>query len=130
QDWSVASGLWGVRFTVPIPLGALIPQGYDGLMAAGRCLAVDHDMAACVRMKRDMQQCGEGAANAAFLSITQGVPLRDVPYADLARLQAESGCLPAAPGEQGVSFDYWTDASKERVKAFGPAWLESFDEIK
>ncbi|WP_309122621.1 FAD-dependent oxidoreductase [Paenibacillus sp.] len=94
RDWTVAASLWGLRFSVPIPLGALIPRGYDGLIVAGRCLAVDHDLAACVRMKRDMQKCGEAAACAAFLSIEKGVPVRDVPYPELAKLLRETDCLP------------------------------------
>lgn len=93
RDWTVASSLWGLKFTVPIPLGALIPKGFDGLLVAGRCLAVDHDMAACVRMKRDMQKCGEAAAYAAYISITKQLPLREVPYAELAKLLQETGCL-------------------------------------
>jgi hypothetical protein len=93
RDWTVAASLWGLKFTVPIPLGALIPRGYDGLLVAGRCLAVDHDMASCVRMKRDMQKCGEAAANAAFLSITKQLPLRAVPYRELAKLLRETDCL-------------------------------------
>ncbi|MBD2847816.1 FAD-dependent oxidoreductase [Paenibacillus sp. IB182496] len=94
RDWTVVAGLWGLKFTVPIPLGALIPQGFDGLLVAGRALAVDHDMASCVRMKRDMQQCGEAAAAAAYLAIKRDLPLAEVPYAELAPLLRESGCLP------------------------------------
>ncbi|WP_158606970.1 FAD-dependent oxidoreductase [Paenibacillus ginsengarvi] len=93
RDWTVAASLWGLKFTVPIPLGALIPRGYDGLLAAGRCLAVDHDMASCVRMKRDMQKCGEAAAYAAYLAVTKKVRLKEVPYAELSQLLRESGCL-------------------------------------
>ncbi|WP_051620362.1 FAD-dependent oxidoreductase [Paenibacillus sp. UNC451MF] len=93
QRWTVASSMWGYNFTVSIPIGALIPKGYDGLLVAGRCLSVDHDMAACVRMKRDMQKCGEAAANAAYLSIRLQLPLRDIPYSELAAALHETGCL-------------------------------------
>jgi hypothetical protein len=93
QRWTVACSMWGYNLKIPVPLGALIPRGYDGLMVAGRCLAVDHDIATCVRMKRDMQKCGEAAANAAYLSITLKIPLRQVPYDQLAVLLEETGCL-------------------------------------
>ncbi|NHN29601.1 FAD-dependent oxidoreductase [Paenibacillus agricola] len=93
QRWTVASSMWGFNFTVPVPLGALIPVGFDGLLVAGRCLAVDHDMAACVRMKRDMQKCGEAAAYAAYLSVHLQLPLKDVPYTELTALLRETGCL-------------------------------------
>ncbi|CAG7634140.1 FAD-dependent oxidoreductase [Paenibacillus allorhizosphaerae] len=93
QDWIVAASLWGINFSVPIPLGAMIPKGFEGLLVAGRCIALDHDMATCVRMKRDMQKCGEAAGIAASLSIERGVPLRNVPYPELASLLRATGCL-------------------------------------
>ncbi|MEF2248433.1 FAD-dependent oxidoreductase [Paenibacillus sp. IITD108] len=96
QDWIVGAGLWGVNFSVPIPLGALIPKGLDGLLVAGRSLGIDHDLAACVRMKRDMQKCGEAAAMAALLAIRHNVPLREVPYAELKELLMPTGCLQKA----------------------------------
>jgi hypothetical protein len=93
QRWTVASSMWGYNFTVPVPLGALIPKGYDGLLVAGRCLAVDHDMASCVRMKRDMQKCGEAAAYAAYLAVHLQLPLKEIPYSGLTALLRETGCL-------------------------------------
>lgn len=93
QDWTVAAGLWGLNFSVPVPLGALIPKGLDGLLVAGRAMAVDHDMATCIRMKRDMQKCGEAAGLAASLAIKHGVPLRKVPYEELKSLLTATGCL-------------------------------------
>lgn len=125
RDWTVAASLWGLKFTVPIPLGALIPQGYDGLLVAGRCLAVDHDMASCVRMKRDMQKCGEAAANAAFLSITKQLPLRDVSYSELAKLLRETDCLSEKNDvyfEQRLAKD---DSSNPYIQ-----WITDMDEIK
>lgn len=96
RDWIVAASLWGLNFSVPIPLGALIPRGLDGLLIAGRTLAVDHDLAGCVRMKRDIQKCGEVAGLAAALSIRLGTSLRDVPYERLKAMLLASGCLQTA----------------------------------
>jgi len=96
RDWIAAASLWGLNFSVPVPFGALLPKGIGGLIVAGRALAVDHDLAACVRMKRDMQKCGEAAGIAAALSIVDNVPLRALPYARLRPLLEETGCLQAA----------------------------------
>lgn len=125
RDWTVAASLWGLKFTVPIPLGALIPRGYDGLLAAGRCLAVDHDMASCVRMKRDMQKCGEAAAYAAYVAISKQIPLRDVPYPELAGLLREAGVLSE---RDKVIFEHRVAHDE---KANGPIrWLEDIGEIR
>lgn len=97
QEWSVVAGLWSLRIAVPLPLGTLIPQGTTNLLVAGRSLAIDHDLAACVRMKRDMQKCGEIAAKAAWLALRDGSAVRDVPYAELRRLLEQSGCATEAP---------------------------------
>jgi hypothetical protein len=93
QDWIVGASLWGLNFSVPIPLGALIPKGFDGLMTAGRCMAIDHDISGCVRMKREMQKSGEAAATAAAIAIKSGIPVRDVPYESLFPVLSATGCL-------------------------------------
>ena len=94
QDWEVAASLWGVTASIPIPYGALIPRGWDGVVAAGRCLSVDHDAACAVRQQRDMQILGEVAAHAAILSIRRDTELRDVPYDALRTRLAAAGIDP------------------------------------
>ncbi|RKN85297.1 FAD-dependent oxidoreductase [Paenibacillus ginsengarvi] len=93
QDWIVGGGLWGLNFSVPVPLGALIPKGYDGLLAAGRCIALDHDISGCIRMKREMHKSGEAAAAAAAIAIERCIRLKDVPYEPLAAELKKTGCL-------------------------------------
>lgn len=91
--WSLVSRLRKLNFFVPVPQGALIPKGYKGILAAGRCIAVDHDISPSVRMKRDMQKCGEAAAALACLSIRSGLDAGDVPYEELAVMLRKTGCL-------------------------------------
>jgi hypothetical protein len=93
QDWTVAASLWGINFSVPVPLGALIPKGYEGLLTAGRCISVNHDIAPCIRMRKDMQKCGEAAAYTAFLAIEKEISLKEVPYQELEILLRETKCL-------------------------------------
>lgn len=135
QDWIVGAGLWGLNFSVPIPLGALIPKGYDGLLTAGRCLAIDHDISGCIRMKREMHKTGEAAAAAAALSIQLGVRLKDVPYEPLAAELRKTGCLNEqgyvrfrdtslpketwAPMERDASSIWLTDAASIREELSG-----------
>ncbi len=93
QDWGVAASLWGIDFYVPVPIGAIIPKGYNGLLVAGRCLAVDHDLAQSVRMKRTVQQLGEVAAVTAYMSITGNTPVIKLKYQSIADELRRTGCL-------------------------------------
>lgn len=124
-DWFVGSNLGALNVTVPVPLGAMIPKGFDGLMAAGRCLAVDHSLSTCVRMNRDMQKCGEAAATAAWLAIEKGIPLKDVPYETLRGYLAETGCYDPT-NDKGYQIAYPADRKPpQRV-----VWLTEREDIR
>ncbi|WP_186446168.1 FAD-dependent oxidoreductase [Paenibacillus cremeus] len=125
QDWAVASSLWGLNFTVPIPKGALIPRGKEGLLVAGRSLSLDHDLAGSIRMKRDMQKSGEAAAAMAFLSITRGCGLKEIPYPELASLLAETGCF--EPGARVEFKDSSVPLNNDHLKR---QWLTDVEEIR
>lgn len=119
QDWAIASSLWGLNLSVPIPLGALLPQGLSNVLIAGRSLGIDHDLAACVRMKRDMQKCGEAAALTAYVAIREGLELRKLSYKSLLPLLLENGCLQAA---NNVGMKNGADPQDEGKNA-SVAWL-------
>ncbi len=97
QEWLTVCSFWGLNFGVPVPLEAMIPKGFDGIMTAGRCLAVDHDLSQAVRMQRAMQQCGEAVATATALALRKNIPLRELSYEELALELRQSGCLPESP---------------------------------
>jgi hypothetical protein len=126
QDWAVAASLWGLTLSVPIPLGALVPKGFENVLVAGRSIAIDHDLAACVRMKRDMQKCGEAAALIAYLALDQGLPVKHVPYDQLRPLLLENGCLrPSNHVGMKDGMSVGEDNSNQKV-----TWLTSFELIK
>ncbi|WP_127588665.1 FAD-dependent oxidoreductase [Paenibacillus koleovorans] len=126
QDWAVAASLWGLTVSVPIPLGALVPKGFDNVLVAGRSLAIDHDLAACVRMKRDMQKCGEAAALIAYLALDHRIPVRHVPYDQLRPLLLENGCLrPSNHVGMKDGMSVGEDNTNQKV-----SWLTSFELIK
>lgn len=93
KDWMIACSLWGLNFTVPVPMGAVIPKGIDGLLMAGRMISVDHDLASCIRMERDVQKCGEAVGILAAEAAKRALPVREVPYEPLAFKLRQSGCL-------------------------------------
>lgn len=92
-DWFVAAGLWGVMLAVPIPLEVLIPDNIENIMVAGRCLSVDHNLAAGVRMEIDMQKSGEAAAYVCCEAIKHNVQLHEVNYTDIVDKLSSSKCL-------------------------------------
>jgi hypothetical protein len=92
-DWLVVSGLWGVLFSVPVPLEALIPREFENIMVAGRCLSVDHNLASAVRMQRDMAKCGEAAACVSAGALKGKVPLAAVKYGDIVESLRVNRCL-------------------------------------
>lgn len=93
QDWVVLAGLWGWGLSVPVPMGALIPKGFDGLLAAGRCVSVDHDTAFGVRMRDDTSKSGEVAGKLAAMSIRAGIPAKEVDVDALRKSLFATGCL-------------------------------------
>ncbi|KRE99824.1 hypothetical protein ASG89_27210 [Paenibacillus sp. Soil766] len=126
QDWAVAASLWGLTISVPIPLGALIPKGFDNVLVAGRSIAIDHDLAACVRMKRDMQKCGEAAALIAYLALDLGLSVKKLPYDQLRPLLLENECLrPSNHVGMKEGMSVGEDDTNKRV-----TWLTSFEHIK
>lgn len=93
QDYQYICGLFPVRITVPVPMGALIAREVEGVLVAGRCMGVDHNISGCLRMKMDMEKTGEAAAVIAWAAAQNGVPPSRAPYAQVAARLRQSGCL-------------------------------------
>ena len=92
-DWMVASGLWGVLMSVAVPMEALIPDGLENIIVAGRCLSVDHNLAAGIRMQRDMAKCGEAAAIVCSEALKKRISLSDVKYDNIVDKLKANKCL-------------------------------------
>lgn len=110
--------LWEQNFTVPIPAGAFISADVPGLLCAGRALAVDHDLAQAVRMKRDIHKSGEAAAALAVLALQYGCEPQDVPYEALQTRLRATGCLgdPTPVGLHGPNGRVGYETDEARLK--------------
>lgn len=93
RDWATVCSMWGYSLTFPVPAGALIPKNVGGLLAAGRLLSVEHNMATALRMKDEMCKSGEAAAQLACLAIRHGCSANRVPYPALQTVLRSTGCL-------------------------------------
>lgn len=86
-------GLWDMRMTFGMPMGSMIPKGFDGLLCAGRMISVDHAVAQAMRMKDDIQKSGEAAAQIAALAIRDKIAAKDVDRDELRERLRTTGCL-------------------------------------
>jgi hypothetical protein len=112
QDWVVVAGLWGIPFSIPVPLKTMLPERFDGLMMAGRCMSMDHEMAQCLRMQKAMQKSGEAAALAASLAIKKNISLRDIPYHELLEGLKATGCF----NEKIIDNKWFTDKNTIKIQ--------------
>ena len=69
-----------------VPYRSLIPKGADNLLAAGRCISVDHEAQASIRIMPIVCCLGEAAGTAAALAAQDGLSVREV---DTDRLRAK-----------------------------------------
>ena len=95
-DWMVASGLWGVLMSVPVPMEVLLPENLENIIVAGRCLSVDHNVAAGIRAQKDMTKSGEAAAYICSEAIKKNISLSEVEYDNIVEKLKATGCLDEA----------------------------------
>lgn len=66
-----------------IPFRALVPQGIDGLLCAGRCVSTDHTALGAIRLMPVCSVTGQAAGTAAALAARQGIPPAKVDIREL-----------------------------------------------
>ena len=125
QDWWVAANLGAVNVSFPVDFGSLIPRGYEGIMAVGRCMSHDRDLSSCIRMMRDMQKSGEVAATAAALAVERDCGLRELPYEILRTELVKTGCLDEN-NKTGYNFEvYFPAKTTTHIN-----WMEKEEDIR
>ena len=124
QNWMAICTLDRYGYSVAVPFGAMIPQGYDALLAVGKHFGVDHDLAGGLRMKRDLKKLAEAAAYACALAVRRDVSVRDVDYGALAGMLRETGCLDARV-DQGIG-DLRVDPDRPDARVDLPDTVSAF----
>jgi 2-polyprenyl-6-methoxyphenol hydroxylase-like FAD-dependent oxidoreductase len=74
--------------TLEIPYASLVPQRFDGLMAAGRNLSADVISHGPLREVPECWVMGQGAGIGAALAVKHGVSVRDVPVDEMQAILA------------------------------------------
>ena len=101
-EWLIACSMWGINLGIPVPRRVLSAAGagVKNLLAAGRHLAVDHDLGHALRMTALMGAVGETAGVIAAQAAANHVLPDEVPYSELREHLAltpevtrENGCF-------------------------------------
>lgn len=116
QQWRTVCRLHSTGIFVGVSVGAMLPQSVDGLIVAGKGMALDEILAGCVRMKKDMEKSGEAAGVLAALAVQNSQLPHEVSYQKLKTLLQASGCL-QVPDYTGL---YRTRGSMERAPVLPP----------
>lgn len=90
---SSAQSLTYVEKPYYVPHGALIPQGSQNLLVAGRCLCADQGAYASLRVQATLMSIGECAGLMAQQCCEDQVPVSQLDVAKLAAKIAERGCV-------------------------------------
>ena len=92
QNWWVISNLSTVTARIPVPLGAVVPKGLDGIVTAGRCLSIDSYASSAVRMNRDMHRMGECIGIAAAQAVRENCRFTEINMEKYYSTTAEYNC--------------------------------------
>jgi hypothetical protein len=83
-----------------IPYRCLLPCEVGGLLTAGRCISVDREALATVRVGATCGVTGQAAGVAAAVAVRDGVEPADIDCRSLRRVLRDQGALIDAPEEQ------------------------------
>jgi succinate dehydrogenase/fumarate reductase flavoprotein subunit len=98
DDTIAVTGHWtkaGVTYS--IPFRCLLPREVDNLLAAGRCISVDHRVHHATKEIPACMATGEAAGTAAALALRAGVPVAELDVAALRARLHERGAIVSPP---------------------------------
>lgn len=121
-DWTIGANLGAYVVSVAVPYKTILPKGYDGILVPCRGLGVDRNVSCCVRMNYDMKKIAEVAAQWAYLAISQGKSLREIPYGQLREPLTESGCLKESD-DRGCRVDGYLNWDGTRLVKRAVQWI-------
>ncbi len=76
-----------------IPYRSLVPQKIDNLLVAGRCISVDHEAQASVRIMPIVCCLGEAAGVAAAIAHKNGTATKDADISEIQKILVENGAV-------------------------------------
>lgn len=79
--------------SMTIPYRCLLPQGFDGLLVAGRCVSHEPPVGNCIRNMAQCMVMGQAVGTAAALAVEHGTTARNVDIAMLQTTLREQGAM-------------------------------------
>ena len=92
NDRDIPSGIYPT-----IPLGAMLPEGSEHLIVAGRCVAGDQEANSAYRVEASCMAMGQAAGAAAAMASERNTDIKDLPIDDLRVLLRRHGAI--VPGD-------------------------------
>lgn len=109
QDWFVTCNMSTCTVYIPIPVGAVVPKGWKGMLTAGRCISADSYVNSATRMNTDCFRIGEAVGTLAAMAADCGQDPMAVPASALHDKLAAYGFF-----------------AEEQAMAAGQLWQPSF----
>jgi ribulose 1,5-bisphosphate synthetase/thiazole synthase len=132
SDW-FRIGLIPPNMEVEIPYRALLPEGLEGILVAGKAISANHDGLPAIRMQADLENLGGVVALAAAQAVREGVPPRQINLAKLQKTLVEKEVLPKEILERKVEEHPYSDAELKAlvgsIKADKPLYAYSIMEM-
>jgi hypothetical protein len=81
--------------TAFVPIRALLPKGFDGMLVTGLGISAHRDAMPVIRMQPDVQNQGYACGHAAAMVSKSAATIRQLDMKGLQKHLVETGCLPA-----------------------------------
>ncbi|WP_373264319.1 FAD-dependent oxidoreductase [Hungatella hathewayi] len=125
QDWFVNCNMSTCTVYIPVPVGAVVPKGWKGIIVGGRCLSMDSYVNSAIRMNSDTFRVGEACGVLASMATDQDQDAMKVSYESLKEKLTTAGFF---NGEENMEPSFWTPARGDDRKYV--KWLTEPEQIK
>lgn len=125
QDWFVNCNMSTCTVYIPLPVGAVVPKGWKGIISSGRCLSTDSYVNSAIRMNSDTFRIGEACGLLASMAADCGQDPMAVPYEKLKEKLAACGLLKEDLDRTPA---FWTPARGDDRRSV--TWMTKPEEIK
>jgi len=103
-------GLIPPHMEIEIPYRAILPEGLENILIAGKAISAKHDAFSAIRMQADLENLGGVVALAAAQAVREGVAPRQINLAKLKKRLVKMGILPDEVLKRKVEQKRYDDA--------------------